>query len=67
MNYITGGLATIALLAIVIFSLQNLETIEVSFLIWSLQLSKVVVILGTYALGMVSGWGFLELVKHSMK
>ena len=64
MKYVTGTLAAIALLAIVIFSVQNLEAIDVSFLIWSASISKVVVIIGAYLLGMVSGWGLVELIKR---
>lgn len=64
MKYITSTLAAIVLLAIVIFSIQNLEAIDVSFMFWSMSISKVVVILGTYVLGMVSGWGLVELIKR---
>ena len=64
MKYVTGTLAAIALLAMVIFSVQNLEAIDVSFLIWSMNISKVVVIIGAYLLGMVSGWGLVELIKR---
>ncbi len=67
MHYVTSTLAAIALIAIVIFSVQNLEAIDVRFLIWSTSISKVVVIIGTYLLGMVSGWGLVELIKRSMK
>jgi len=64
MKYVTGVLAAIALLAIIIFSIQNLEAIDVSFLFWSASISKVVVIIGTYLLGMISGWGLVELIKR---
>ena len=64
MRYITGALAIIALIAIVIFSIQNLEAIDVSFLIWSASISKVIVIIGTYVLGMLTGWGLVELIKR---
>ena len=64
MRYITGALAIIALVAIVIFSIQNLEAIDVSFLIWSASISKVIVIIGTYVLGMLTGWGLVELIKR---
>ena len=67
MKYVTTTLAAIALIAVVLFSLQNLEAIDVKFLLWSTSMSKVVVILGAYLLGMVSGWGLLELIKRSMK
>ena len=64
MRYISGALAIIALVAIVIFSIQNLQAIDVSFLIWSASISKVVVIIGTYVLGMLTGWGLIELTKR---
>jgi uncharacterized integral membrane protein len=64
MKYVTGTLAAIALLAIVIFSVQNLAAIEVSFLIWKMSISKVVVIIGSYVLGMISGWGLVEVIKR---
>ena len=67
MHYITTALAAIALIAVIIFSIQNLEPIEVSFLIWSATMSKVIVIVGSYVLGMVSGWGLVNLIKRSMK
>ena len=64
MHYVTSALAVIALAAIVIFSLQNLEAVEVDFLFWSVNISKVLVIIGTYVLGMVTGWGLVEIVKR---
>lgn len=67
MRYLTTGLAAIALLAIVIFSIQNLGGVEVSFLFWSTTISKCVVIIGAYLLGMVSGWGLVELLKKSLQ
>jgi uncharacterized integral membrane protein len=67
MHYVTTTLAAIALIAVVIFSVQNLEAIDVSFLTWSISMSKVIVILGSYLLGMVSGWGLVSLIKRSMK
>ena len=67
MRYLTTGLAAIALLAIVVFSLQNLGGAEVSFLFWSMTISKCMVIIGAYLLGMVSGWGLVELLKKSFQ
>ena len=67
MHYVTSVLAAIALIAIIIFSVQNLAAIDVSFLIWTASISKVVVIVGSYLLGMVSGWGLVSLIRRSMK
>jgi uncharacterized integral membrane protein len=63
MRYVTGALAAIVLIAIVAFALQNLAAVEVSFLTWSVNVPKVVLILATYVLGMLSGWGVVELVR----
>ncbi len=67
MKYVTSILAILALAAIIIFSIQNLEAIDVSFLVWSMNISKVVVIIGAYLLGMVSGWGLLQLSKRALQ
>ncbi len=64
MRYVTGAIAAVALIAIAIFAVQNLGAVEVSFLVWSVSISKCVVILGTYLLGMVSGWGLIEVIKR---
>jgi putative membrane protein len=62
-QYITTALAVIALLIIGIFAIQNLAIVEVSFLFWSASVSKIIVILGTYVLGMLTGGGLLYLIK----
>ncbi len=67
MKYVTGALAIIAVIAIVVFSLQNLASVEVSFLVWSVNASKVLIIVVAYLLGMVSGWGLVELTKWFVK
>jgi hypothetical protein len=36
-----------------------------SFLVRTRSIPKVVLILGTYLLGMISGWGVLELAKKA--
>lgn len=40
---------------IVIFSLQNAEVTDVKFLFWKLSLSRVLVILGSFAVGVLVG------------
>ena len=64
MRYVTGTLAILLLLVVVVFSLQNRESVSVAFLVWSLSVPKVFLILGTYVLGMLSGWGLVALVKR---
>jgi putative membrane protein len=65
MNYVIGTVAVLLLVVVVIFSIQNLEAIDVSFLFWSMSVPKFLLILGTYVLGTVSGWGLVELVKQA--
>ncbi len=67
LRYITTALAVIAIVIIGIFSIQNLEPVEVSFLVWSASVSKIVVILGTYVVDMLTGGGLLHLVKGYLK
>jgi uncharacterized integral membrane protein len=66
MRYLTGTLAVVLLVAIVVFSLQNRAAVDVAFLAWSVSIPKVFLILGTYLLGMVTGWGLLELLKRAL-
>jgi len=66
MKYVTGTLAVILFLIVVIFSIQNRESVDVSLLMWSISTPKVFLILGTYLLGMLSGWGAVEMLKRAM-
>ena len=66
MKYVTGTLAVLLFLTILIFSIQNLEIVDVRLLTWSIQVRKVFLIMGTYLLGMLSGWGAVELVKRAI-
>lgn len=42
-------------LIIVVFSLQNSEVTQVSFLHWKLEMSRVLIILGSFSLGVLVG------------
>jgi uncharacterized integral membrane protein len=64
MKYVTGALAVILLILIIIFAVQNRASVDVTLLAWSISLPKIFLILGTYVLGMFSGWGLLELLKR---
>ncbi|RPI80178.1 MAG: DUF1049 domain-containing protein [Planctomycetaceae bacterium] len=63
-QYITGALAVILAIIVIIFSVQNLSSVDVSFLVWSMTVPKVLLILGTYVLGMLSGWGLVAIIKN---
>ena len=64
MRYVKGALSVLALLAIIIFSVQNLEVIDVSFLSWSMSIPKVMIIVGTYVLGMITGAWLFDFLKY---
>jgi putative membrane protein len=38
------------------FIVQNAQVVEVRFLFWSTQASRALVLLGTFALGLIVGW-----------
>jgi len=61
-------LALIVLLAgvTILFALQNLKTITVSFLNWSVTLPIALVVMGAYALGMVTGGSVLAFLRWTL-
>ena len=48
-------LAIVFAVIIVIFSLQNSEMTDVKFLFWKLSMSRVLIILGSFAFGVIVG------------
>jgi uncharacterized integral membrane protein len=66
MNYVKGILALFLLVAVAILAIQNRARVDVAFLFWTFQSPKVLLILGTYVLGMLSGWGLVELLKRAL-
>ena len=67
MRYVRISIAVLVLVAIIVFAVQNLESVNVRFLTWSVKAPQVFVILGTYVLGMVTGWGLVELLKKTLR
>ena len=48
-------LAILFAAVIVVFSLQNSEVIDVKFLFWKLSMSRVLIILGSFGVGVLVG------------
>ena len=46
---------------LVVFTLQNVDVVEVRFLFWSLEMSRAIMLLGVLGTGIVLGWTFSEL------
>ena len=63
MNYVTGAIVAIVGVITLVFGIQNLDAVDVSFLVWSTTLPKIVLILGVYLLGMFTGWGLWAMIK----
>lgn len=55
--------ALVFLLLITIFSIQNYEVVEIQFLLWSFQASRVIIIFLTFVTGVIIG----SLVTSQMK
>ena len=65
MRYVVAAISILLFLLVLIFSIQNLASVDVAFLRWSISMPKVFLILGTYVLGMLTGWGLVELIKRA--
>jgi uncharacterized integral membrane protein len=50
-----------------LFALQNLQTITVSFFNWSVTLPIALVIIGAYALGMATGGSLLAFLRWTLQ
>jgi len=48
-------LALVFIALVVVFSLQNAEVTDVKFLFWKLSLSRVLIILGSFGVGVLVG------------
>jgi uncharacterized integral membrane protein len=64
MSYVKGTLAVLLLIAVLVLAIQNRAGVDVSFLLWTFRSPKILLILGTYVFGMLSGWGLIELLKR---
>lgn len=64
MKYFKNGVIGMMVLFIVLLSIQNLDSVNVSFLTWSMGLPKIVLILVSYVLGMITGWGLIDVIKR---
>lgn len=56
------GIALIAL--VVVFTLQNTQTVEITLLLWTVSMSRAVMIFLVFLLGLVSGWILHSYIKR---
>lgn len=50
-----------------LFAVQNMQTLTVSFFSWSVTLPIALVVVGAYALGMASGGSLLSFLRWTMR
>ncbi len=67
MRRLSTALSVVLLVAMVVFAIQNLESVDVQFLVFSLKMPKILLILLVFLLGMVSGWGLIDLLKTAVR
>ncbi|OGW77360.1 MAG: hypothetical protein A3J52_02275 [Omnitrophica bacterium RIFCSPHIGHO2_02_FULL_49_9] len=64
MNWKTGFVLSLLLL-LVVFVVQNYEVVELRFLIWSVQVSRAIVLFLSVLIGIVIGWLLTHMSKKS--
>lgn len=66
MRWVYTGIVVLLIAVLVLLALQNLETVTVAFLGFSVRAPLAVVIIGIYALGMLTGSGLVWLIRRSV-
>jgi putative membrane protein len=51
-----GIVFVILVIIMVLFVLQNTQVVDVQLLVWKVTMSRALMLLGTFVLGMVAGW-----------
>ena len=59
------ALVLILLLLLIIFTVQNYEIVQISFLFWSFQTSRAIIIFIPLVVGFIIGWSVSFIKKHS--
>jgi uncharacterized integral membrane protein len=52
---------------LVIFILQNIASVTVSFLFWEFTLPRAIILSVTFGLGVLTGLGIFEILHHKNK
>jgi uncharacterized integral membrane protein len=66
MRVLSGIVLLVFLGVVFIFSIQNLFWVDVRFLNWSQSFPLATLIVGSYILGMFSGWSVLGFLRRSI-
>jgi len=60
------GLGVVSIFIIVVFTLQNSESVAVNFLFWKLEMSRVILILVVLVIGFILGYIFHSLRRKKI-
>lgn len=66
MRWVYSGIVALLIAVLVLLALQNLETVTLAFLGFSVRAPLAFVIIGIYVLGMLTGSGLMWLIKRSV-
>ena len=67
MRFLQALILLLFLGAVLIFALQNTETVTVRFLSWSTPAPEAFLIVAAYLLGMLSGWTVVAFLRRSIR
>lgn len=67
MRFICFLILLVVLVAVVVFAVQNNETVTLKYLGSSISTSLTVLIAAVYVLGMVSGWTVIGFLRRSLR
>lgn len=67
MRYLHLVVLVILACVTILFALQNLQTITVSFFDWSVTLPIALVVIGAYVLGMASGGSLIGFLRWTLQ
>ena len=57
MKFVAGIVIGLAIgILVIVFIVQNIEMIEVSFLAWTISVNRAVMVLVVFAVGIILGW-----------
>ncbi|MCG6115132.1 MAG: LapA family protein [Mesorhizobium sp.] len=66
MRWVYSGIVALLIALLVLLALQNLESVTFAFLGFSVHAPLAIVIIGIYALGMLTGSGLMWLIRRSL-
>ena len=67
MRVFYAAMLTLFAAMIVIFCIQNFQSVSVDFLGWSASLPLAILVVLIYLFGMVSGWGLVSFLRRAMR